>query len=80
MEGFDKLVEGGIRRGTNVLVTGIPGTGKTIFGLDYLYKGTQKGENGLYISIDSTSEPLKVQGRASAGTWTPRRSPARFSS
>jgi circadian clock protein KaiC len=46
-----------------VLVTGTPGTGKTIFGLDYLYKGTQKGENGLYISIDATSESLKVQGR-----------------
>ena len=62
VEGFDSLVEGGLRKGSNVLVTGTPGTGKTIFALDYLYKGTQRGENGLYISIDSSSEQLKMQG------------------
>jgi KaiC/GvpD/RAD55 family RecA-like ATPase len=62
VEGFDSLVEGGLRRGTNVLITGVPGTGKTIFGMNYLYKGAQLGENGLYISIDSSSEQLKLQG------------------
>src|SRR5271157_929919 len=62
IDGFDQLVEGGIPRGSNVLVTGLPGTGKTIFGLNFLYKGALLGENGLYISIDSSSERLKLQG------------------
>lgn len=62
VNGFDNLVEGGLLRNSNVLVTGMPGTGKTIFGLNYLYKGAQMGENGLYISIDSSSEQLKMQG------------------
>lgn len=62
IDGFDQLVEGGLPRGSNVLVTGLPGTGKTIFGLNFLYKGAQLGENGLYISIDSSSEQLKLQG------------------
>lgn len=62
IEGFDSLIEGGLPRGSNVLVTGMPGTGKTIFGLNYLYRGAQMGERGLYVSIDSFSEQLKQQG------------------
>lgn len=62
VEGFDDLVEGGIPRGSNVLITGLPGTGKTLFSLNYLYRGAQLGENGLYVSIDSSSEQLKLEG------------------
>ena len=47
VSGFDELVEGGIPKGFNVLITGLPGTGKTIFGLQYLYTGLKNGENGL---------------------------------
>jgi KaiC/GvpD/RAD55 family RecA-like ATPase len=61
IRGFDGLVEGGLPKGSNVLVTGAPGTCKTIFGLEYLYSGAQKGENGLYVSIDSSIGMLKQQ-------------------
>lgn len=59
--GFDDLVEGGIPRGSNVLVTGAPGAGKSIFGLQYLYEGAKEGENGIYITLDSTTNTLKNQ-------------------
>lgn len=59
--GFDALVEGGLPKGSNVLITGAPGAGKTIFGLHYLYSGAMAGERGLYISLDSHSELLKEQ-------------------
>ena len=63
IEGFDELIEGGFIKGSNVLMTGIPGTCKTIFGLEYLYNGALKGENGLYISLDSSIDLLRLQAR-----------------
>ena len=59
--GFDELIEGGIPKGFNVLVTGGPGTGKTIFGLQYLYNGAINGENGVYVSLESSTDGLKNQ-------------------
>lgn len=63
VEGFDGLVEGGIPTGSNILVTGAPGTGKTIFALEYLYQGALKGENGLYISVDSSLPMIRQQAK-----------------
>ncbi len=60
--GFDSLIQGGIPRGFTILVTGQPGTGKSIFGLEHLYNGANSGENGVYVSLDTTSEQLKEQG------------------
>lgn len=60
--GFDELVQGGFPRGSTVLLAGTPGTGKTIFGLQYLYNGALKyKEKGLYISFEQTEESLKKQ-------------------
>lgn len=62
IQGFDSLVEGGIPKGANLLLVGSPGTGKTIFGLQYLYTGTQNDERGLYITLDSRAEEIRDQG------------------
>jgi KaiC/GvpD/RAD55 family RecA-like ATPase len=59
--GFDDLVEGGFPKGSMILLTGSPGTGKTIFGLQYIYNGAMNGENGVYVCIESTPEALKKQ-------------------
>ncbi len=61
--GFDELIEGGIPEGFNVLVTGTPGTGKTIFGLQYLYNGAMNGENGVYITLDAKKAELIEQAK-----------------
>ncbi len=59
--GFDELIEGGIPKGFNLLITGGPGTGKTIFGLQYLYNGAMNGEPGVYVSLESATDGLKKQ-------------------
>ncbi len=61
--GFDELIEGGIPKGFNILLVGQPGTGKTIFGLQYLVNGAMNGENGIYVSLDSPNELVKAQAR-----------------
>jgi len=61
IKGFDELIEGGLPKGSNTLITGMPGTGKTIFGLHYLYNGAKKGENGVYVTLDTNFQKLKLQ-------------------
>jgi len=36
---LDMLIEGGLRAGKTYLVVGEPGTGKTVFGLQFLVNG-----------------------------------------
>ncbi|VVB77448.1 Circadian clock protein kinase KaiC [uncultured archaeon] len=62
VQGFDELVDGGIPPGFNVLVTGAPGTGKTLFGLEYIYNGAKNGENGVLVTLDSKREEVIRQG------------------
>ena len=49
--GLDDVLEGGLIRGRNTLVRGPPGSGKTIFGLYFLSKGIERGEESLYVNL-----------------------------
>jgi KaiC/GvpD/RAD55 family RecA-like ATPase len=51
--GLDELIEGGFVEGSSVLVAGGAGTGKTIFAMQYIYKGAEQyAEPGIYISME----------------------------
>ena len=63
IRGFDELIQGGFNPGTSILLSGTPGTGKTIFALEYLYRGAMKGENGLLISFEEPIRNLKNQAK-----------------
>lgn len=64
IDGFDNLVKGGFPAGKQVLLTGSPGTGKTIFCLEYLYNGAHLfGEKGLYVSFEESADDLKEQAK-----------------
>jgi circadian clock protein KaiC len=62
IKGFDELIAKGFPIGKNILINGGPGTGKTIFGLEYIYNGVTKfNEKGLYISFEQKEDALKEQ-------------------
>ena len=61
IDGLDRLMNGGIPRGFNVLVAGAPGTGKTIFGLQFIYEGVKRGEPGIYVSFEQFREEIIEQ-------------------
>ena len=55
IRGLDETLNGGIPKYTLTLLAGTSGTGKTIFGFQWLFAGVKQGENGIYISM---TEPL----------------------
>jgi KaiC/GvpD/RAD55 family RecA-like ATPase len=59
--GADKILgEKGLPRGHSILVAGGPGSGKTTFAIQFLYKGvTEHNEPGIYISLDEDPEDVK---------------------
>ncbi|MFW6014380.1 MAG: RAD55 family ATPase [Candidatus Nanoarchaeia archaeon] len=64
IKGFDNLVEGGLPLGSIVLVSGSPGTGKTIFGLEYIYRGANDfGEKGMFISFEQDPKDIREQAK-----------------
>ncbi len=61
IKGFDKLIEGGFPKGSVVLITGVPGSGKTIFCLQTARNLASKGKKVLYLNIDGeTPETLEM--------------------
>src|SRR3989344_6533053 len=56
--GMDDLLKGGIREGSAVLLSGGPGTGKTIIAIQFLIEGAKNGEPGLLVTYDTGDKEL----------------------
>src|SRR3989338_963503 len=60
VEGFDKLLKGNhIRSPISILVTGVSGVGKTVFVLQFIYKGAKEGLPGLYIAYEEPAQSIR---------------------
>ena len=55
---LDTLIEGGLPQGRSYLLAGEPGTGKTIFSLQFLLEGLRSKQKCLYIAIDEKPEEI----------------------
>lgn len=67
IEGLDRRLEGGLPKGRSILVTGEPGTGKTIFALQFLVEGLRRGEKCMYVAADEG--PMDVLEQAASLGW-----------
>ncbi len=57
--GLDKLIGGGLLRNSVTILEGGPGSGKSIFCMQFLVKGIKKhNEPGIYISFEETPERI----------------------
>jgi circadian clock protein KaiC len=53
--GLNNIIEGGLEKNSAILVSGGGGSGKTIFGLQFLIEGIKKfDETGIYISFEES--------------------------
>jgi circadian clock protein KaiC len=53
--GFDHMTGGGVPRGRTTLLIGGPGSGKTIFGLQFLAEGVKSGEPGIFVAFEEAT-------------------------
>ena len=59
IKGFDQITEGGIPKARTTLICGGAGSGKTLFGIDFLIKGArQYNEPGIFMSFEETEDEL----------------------
>lgn len=59
IKGFDQITEGGLPKDRITLICGSAGSGKTLWGIDFLVKGaTEFDEPGVFISFEETEEEL----------------------
>ncbi|MDP3919003.1 MAG: ATPase domain-containing protein [Nanoarchaeota archaeon] len=58
IKNLDPLISGGLIKDSVTLVTGGPGSGKTIFSMQYLMEGLKNGETCLYITFEEKREKL----------------------
>ncbi len=63
---LDRILEGGIYRGSTILVSGAPGTAKTTLAVSFALAAADRGERVLYLTFDELSDRI-VRNAASVG-------------
>ena len=61
---MDLLMEGGYPKGKSILVTGPPGSGKTILGLHFLHKSCLEGRKCIFVLTRELTDDVLAQARS----------------
>lgn len=62
--GLDEILRGGLPANRLYLLLGAPGVGKTTIALQYLLRGDELGERGLYIALSETRSEIESVARS----------------
>ena len=73
--GLDEVLKGGLVRNRLYLIEGLPGSGKTTLGLQFLLEGVRQGERVLYVTLSETADEL--DGVIRSHGWNPQGIPIR---
>ncbi len=79
IDGFDHIALGGLPGNRLTLVAGTTGSGKTLFGLEFLMKGIlQFDEPGVFVTFEESPSDLRkimsafnydIEGKEAGGAW-----------
>src|SRR3989338_3979840 len=65
--GLDEMMDGGMPKGNLIVLSGDPGSGKTVLCWQFLYDGVTKyDEPGIYVSLEEPEETV-VDGAGEFG-------------
>ena len=56
--GLDEILHGGLPTNRTTLLSGGPGTGKSVMALEFLYRRALEGEAGIYVTFEERTEAL----------------------
>ena len=71
IEELDKKLSGGYPANKATLITGIAGSGKTIFGIHFIYKNCLEGKKCMVIATEETPEDILYQASLLGRDLTP---------
>src|SRR3954466_16331210 len=60
IRGLDEVLEGGLPRGRTTMVSGGPGSGKTLLGLEFLCRAAMDGDHGVFITFEERAEAIRT--------------------
>jgi len=61
---IDRMLHGGIERGTSTIITGPTGSGKTSLGLTFMKEAAGRGERSVVYLLEESSEILKQRSKS----------------
>jgi KaiC/GvpD/RAD55 family RecA-like ATPase len=67
IRGLDSMLKGGFPEASVILISGGPGSGKTVLSAQFLYHGATRGEAGIYISLEDS--PIRIIKICSSLNW-----------
>ena len=68
IQGFDEILLGGLPKGRSIVLSGPPGSGKSTFAMQFLYKGVKDyGEPGVYVTLSES--PNEIRNNMKSYGW-----------
>lgn len=58
--GFDEILYGGLPEGRTTLIEGGPGSGKSVMGLEFLYRGALVGQPGIFVTFEERVDAIRL--------------------
>ena len=71
IEGLDAMLGGGLRPGSQAVVSGYAGCGKSVLSCHFLDRGLQSGGQGIFLSLRSDAEAILAGAESLGMDWRP---------
>ena len=59
INGLDEILNGGLPAERTTLIVGEPGSGKTVMGMEFVYRGANNGDSGIFLGFEESLKSLR---------------------